>query len=129
MKKYIFTLFAAMLLIVQSCDYDSYPYYYTDEFHPNQQETFQLTGTVFDADSLWTLPSIQVLLIPSGVRDTFVTYTDTSGVFSFKYGQRYGKSAVLNFNDTTGVYESNDTLLWFSNRDYNSGIRKILVNL
>jgi hypothetical protein len=129
MKTYVIFLLAAGLFVVTSCEYDSYPYYKPDGPHHNQQETFQLKGIVSDADSLWKLPSIQVLLIPSEVQDTFVSYTDTNGVFSFIYKLQYGDYAVLNFLDTSGVYEPHDTLLWFSGRDFNAGIREFFVHL
>lgn len=128
MKIIIFSLIAATLLSVTSCDYDSYPYDNPPWYH-SQQESFQLRGTVHDADSMWALSSIQIELCPIDKSDTLTTFTDTSGCFSFHYKAQYGSSSTLILTDTSGLYTPFDTLLWFSGRDYNAGFREIFIHL
>jgi len=127
MKAYLFVILAAGSIILNSCDYDSYPYYYTGP--SNQAETFAVKGTVTDADSLWPIDKLMVLMKPISVTDTFVCYTDSTGRFNFNYGKKYGNSATFSFRDTSGTYEDYDTVLYFSGRDYGAGIREFFVNL
>jgi hypothetical protein len=114
------------LLYFSSCEYDSYPDDYG--FSPSP-ESFSLKGYLSDADSLWPLQDIKVFMKPAGLKDTLMEYTDSSGVVSFKFFRHFGSSAVLLFQDTTGIYDDTDTTLFFSGRDFNAGLREFFVNL
>jgi hypothetical protein len=127
MKKHLLFILAVGAIVLHSCEYDSYPYYYSPP--SNEAETFTVKGTVNDADSLWSIYNMMVLMTPISVTDTFVCYTDSSGVFNFNYGHKYGSSATFSFRDTSGTYEDYDTVLYFSGRDYGAGIREFFVNL
>ncbi len=128
MKIIIFSLIAATILSLTSCDYYSYQYDNPPWYH-SHQESFELRGTVLDADSMWALSSLLIELRPSEKADTLITFTDTNGYFSFQYKSRYGSSSTLILTDTSGFYAPFDTLLWFSGRDYNAGFREIFINL
>ncbi len=124
MKKLLFLLVVSGFFLF-ACD--PYPYDYID--NTPKPEKFQLKGYVHDADSLWSLENIMVLMKPESVNDTFFTYTDSTGQFGFNFGRSYGWSAMLMFRDTAGVYDDLDTLFLCSERDFAAGLREFFVNL
>lgn len=82
-----------------------------------------------DSDSLWGIKNIKVMMKPESTQDTLVKFSDTTGVFDFRFSKNDGSFAKFMFRDAAGVYPDFDTLLYFSGRDFNSGIRELFVNL
>lgn len=127
MKANIFFVIILALFLCGSCDFDSYPYYYdSGQSKPND---FKISGMVYDADSLWGVENIKVMMKPESTKDTFVKYTDSTGIFEFRFLKNYGSYATFMLRDTAGVYADFDTLLNFSGRDFNRGVREFFVYL
>lgn len=128
MKKYVVFAMLTSLIALFACD-DYYDYPYDDHSQIGNTESMFLIGNVTDADSLWAIEGCLVELIPSAKDDTLTVYSDSLGEFSFLYKESYGESASLTVTDTSGYYQQYDTILYFSGRDFNAGIREIFVNL
>ncbi len=127
MKTKISIGFLVILMCCISCDTDSISLY--PGGGAPESNSFLINGIVMDSDTMQGVENIKILMKPEGIRDTLERYSDSTGVFVFRFNRNYGDFAKFMFHDTTGVYADFDTLLYFSGRDFNNGVRELFVNL
>lgn len=120
-------LLVLLFFVFVSCDHDYFPDEY--DYPPSASYQFTVKGHVHDSDSSFTLSNIMVMMKPESLKDTLTEYTDSTGTFSFLFNRNYGSSALFMLRDTSGYYNDFDTMILFSGRDFNAGLREIYVNL
>lgn len=126
MKKSLF-LIALLFLVMLSCEYDYYPYPENDS--SNYSNSFLINGVVIDSDSLKGIKNIQISMFTNNNSDTITSITDSNGIFNFSFYRSDGASAIFETRDTSNIYGDFDTILHFSGRDFNEGLREFQIRL